>query len=1634
MRLNVLLTFIFFTAHVLSAQKSTSVVDAHSEGGTQTAEQKSVEPNIMLIAANTVSPAANSKKTSTPAKKKGPVKILFSRAVDASLNPEDHWFAALTEAVLEYKCAAIGDLKMVSPDVTKKHMPQHGDFSVTPEDMDYMDLGKKLRCDYVGIQKFEVARGRNVFYYMEITDVSSQEIVSTIERNFKLKKLGTELDEIINLIMKELKIIPPREMARFLRIPAFDDDLRSAKALGNIIVKERFSKATDSLALAADYREICEKERNFHVAYYRAGFLFLAVGKYNDASEAFNLLFLTLPEYLPVYVPLARAFRKAHRFEDAVRIGMLGDKRGLVSSELNAEKALAYLEMGKPNEAEKSYKQILAKNPEDPYALLFYARLNNDKNHPKQALEYVTRLLKTGEHTGSAYLEQGRSYVLQKQTKEAITSLSKAVSMLPNEIEPVIYLGDAQFTAKKYKDALALYEKALTKVSDKVDLYIRAAQAADRSGNRAKALSILKNIEGRFSNHGGLQKELGLLYIANGDSAKARVHLEAGMRSGLEDDRVLVGLGWIYVNSGEPDKARTMFNKALKTVKDKNQCKVGLAMVAIKKGETKKAAELIKEVTAAKLSIPGINGMLGDAMLAKKENRSALVYFRKEQKLTKDDKGLQTKIADLSYELEPASTARKEYRQLLKMGGTGARTLYRLGILSLKLKDTKNAKDYLDRAQKAGDTDADNWLAIGKGYAALGQKKEALDAFNRCAQKKPSNDEVWSEILKLQKRMGNDSGAAEAHLKLYGIDAKKYEKNLVTAGNLFEKAGLKAKAKSTYATFIRNKHVDANVNIRLAIMEFEEQKYTSVVTLLKDIPAITLGTKYGMILGESYFRTKQYEKSLPILKFVLSKSPKNKQALEWAALASEYTKQYDYAIKMYQKYLIYAGKHKDYAYHLGELIETHGKKASAIAQYRANTRNYPSDPRNFNKLAEIYVEAKNWNNAITMLEKAMAFENASPRIMGLLARANLALGRKKTAMKHLKNYIESAPNDSSAWYELGSLQYENKEFSEAAKALIRAAKLMRRPSADIYKKIGFCFLAINDTSQATGFFENARTIDKTDMELLSLLAVCYRSTNNTRQLAGILYNWLKLDPENDKVRLELAEVYIAESKYNDATRLIEEALVKRKCDVELHLKLAKIYEKQNDDKKWLVHLQAASQCNPKDVELLYQIGRYYFEKKNRLQGERYLKRALRLNKRHTAANFMYGSIVLARKEYKKAGVFLSRAVAIDRENEDYRVALTEAFYQQGRYDDAFKAIKPLIRKGDIRPDALRWAGLIYSAIGKPDTAKQILENAIQVERKCSECYIALGDIHFNEADFRNAIDYYQRAFNLDGFSRDAANKLAHSYMKIGKEDKAEGIYREILAKNPGDGEALYRVVHGKLKNDNISAAKSIIAQHRYNKDGWYYLSTGEISEKEKNIKAALSAFGRALRLIPEVPEVQAGCGRISLAKRKYKAAIKYFGVAMAGAPEDPNLMLGMGQAYEGRGDRMTALDLYKEVIKQDPENSDVYYYMARIHSKAKDHEMAIQMLEDGIKHDRKNPLLFLALGHEYRIMQNTSEAIDNYLKAVRLDEKRAIEAYRHIGNIYYRSRNEKKAKKYYEIYIKLGGKNKKVRRYINSLQ
>jgi len=310
----------------------------------------------------------------TLSREKRPASIIIGRPVNISEPLTYQWVAAIIETVLEYKLAAVNKITLVPDESIRTLIPSHSDYSLIADDADYLFAGRKVHADYVATLKFEVIKGKTVVFYMEVAATSSQKVVTTIERTFKLHSLGDELNVITRKMLTELKLSPPPELTRFYQLPAVGTDIEVIEKLGNYLIRERFNKKVDSIPLANDYRRFCEKEQSMQLAYYQAGCFFLALGRYNDAVEALNLLFRSIPEYTPLYAPLMKALRMADRLKYALQIIEFAKNQDFTSSEFNLEKALYYQKMGKIEDAEYVYRQILMNNPEDHNALQFYAQ------------------------------------------------------------------------------------------------------------------------------------------------------------------------------------------------------------------------------------------------------------------------------------------------------------------------------------------------------------------------------------------------------------------------------------------------------------------------------------------------------------------------------------------------------------------------------------------------------------------------------------------------------------------------------------------------------------------------------------------------------------------------------------------------------------------------------------------------------------------------------------------------------------------------------------------------------------------------------------------------------------------------------------------------------------------------------------------------------------------------------------------------------------------------------------------------------------------------------------------------------------------------------------------------------------
>ena len=124
---------------------------------------------------------------------------------------------------------------------------------------------------------------------------------------------------------------------------------------------------------------------------------------------------------------------------------------------------------------------------------------------------------------------------------------------------------------------------------------------------------------------------------------------------------------------------------------------------------------------------------------------------------------------------------------------------------------------------------------------------------------------------------------------------------------------------------------------------------------------------------------------------------------------------------------------------------------------------------------------------------------------------------------------------------------------------------------------------------------------------------------------------------------------------------------------------------------------------------------------------------------------------------------------------DYRLSLGIAYYNRDRLKDAAEELRQII-ESDIDDDYLLKEAYYYLSLlarqkGNLSTAKKDLTEALDY-REWALGYFHLGEIAYEEEDYKQAIDYYRKALSRDGSLKGVSKKLALAYLKLDKMKEA----------------------------------------------------------------------------------------------------------------------------------------------------------------------------------------------------------------------------------------------------------------------
>jgi tetratricopeptide (TPR) repeat protein len=408
---------------------------------------------------------------------------------------------------------------------------------------------------------------------------------------------------------------------------------------------------------------------------------------------------------------------------------------------------------------------------------------------------------------------------------------------------------------------------------------------------------------------------------------------------------------------------------------------------------------------------------------------------------------------------------------------------------------------------------------------------------------------------------------------------------------------------------------------------------------------------------------------------------------------------------------------------------------------------------------------------------------------------------------------------------------------------------------------------------------------------------------------------------------------------------------------------------------------------------------------------------------------------------KRAIEQYEQIIKIEPDNVDDHLLLGRLYRLNNDLQKAENEFKIAVKLDPDSEEAVTTLAYLYNEEGDTARAVEALSSVPDPQRS-AKLYSALGYTYEQQKQYKNAIDAYKRAIELDRDNLDAIRGLAENLMNDGQTDAALEQYKVIADANPEDAQTYLRMAeiyrrNGKfdLALENLKKAESMVpdsvevpyniaavyqAQGRYD-DAIQALQTllkknektdNNYTQSEKNNRAiflerlgmvyrdnnndamALETFRKMLVLGDEnaVKGYQQIIDTYREAKQ-WQQATDTAKEATLKLPKDRGLKMVYASQLADMGQADAGLEQVKALLKGTPDDREVYVSLAQMNSRLRRWPEADEDLDKAeklsTKEDDKEYIYFLR-GANFERQKKYEQAEEMFRKVLQTDPQSAM--------------------------------------------
>jgi tetratricopeptide (TPR) repeat protein len=309
-------------------------------------------------------------------------------------------------------------------------------------------------------------------------------------------------------------------------------------------------------------------------------------------------------------------------------------------------------------------------------------------------------------------------------------------------------------------------------------------------------------------------------------------------------------------------------------------------------------------------------------------------------------------------------------------------------------------------------------------------------------------------------------------------------------------------------------------------------------------------------------------------------------------------------------------------------------------------------------------------------------------------------------------------------------------------------------------------------------------------------------------------------------------------------------------------------------------------------------------------------------------------------------------------------------------------------------------------------------NSIEAHKLLGRIYLrSLGDLQ-GGAQSQNvlklAIEQFKEIVRLDPQDVENHLLLGRLYRLDDQMDKAEAEFRTAVKMKPDSEDAVSSLAYLlNEESDPTSAVQILLSVPEDQRTAKIYSALGFTYEQQKNYKAAVDAYEKAVDLDRDNLDSLRGLAKNLLNENQYDAALQQYKVVADADPQDAETQLRIAEIYRHQGKFQEALATLQRLQPQVPDSLEVPYNIGLADEALGRYDDAIKTYTDLLAKtarddntytpaDSNNRAIFLErLGSVYRDTGKYSEAVDTYRKILALNAgDNSSRAYQQIIDTY----------------------------------